>query len=50
MDSRYMIVYFVMALILACVFELIDIVFKWVKKKIKARKLEKAQQSIREEE
>lgn len=49
MKGQYMIVYFIMALILACVFELIDIAFKWVKKKIKAKKLEKAQQSIKEE-
>lgn len=50
MDSRYYIVYLVLAVILAGLMELIDVAFKWLKKKIKAKKLAKAQQSIKEEE
>lgn len=50
MKTEYLIVYFAMALILAGVMELLDVVYKKIKAKIKARKLEKAQQSIKEDE
>lgn len=50
MKAEYLIVYFVMAVILAGVMELLDVAYKKIKANIKARKLEKAQQSIKEDE
>lgn len=50
MTWKHMIVYFVLTILLSVVFEVIDIVSKKIKEKIKARKIAEAQQSINNEE
>lgn len=50
MKVEFLIVYFVIAVVLAGLMELADIAFKKLKTKIKAKKLEKAQQPIKEDE
>lgn len=50
MQTEYMIVYAVMAVLLACVMEVLDVGIKKIKAKIKAKRVEKAEQQNKEGE
>jgi len=50
MQTEHFVVYVILTLLIACAMELVDVVFKKIKAAVKAKRLEKAQQSIKEDE
>ncbi len=50
MKPEYIVVYIVFVLVLACAMEFVDFVIKKIKTKIKAKRIERTEQPVKEDE